>query len=135
MGNNYRPLLTTIHQVKRRDEYLWSVLRQPGPTSNNDKVVRPIFGDSNTGRLLIPVVINIYNYFMGGLDIPDQRCSYWPTQHRVSRNWVPIFFLFLDTIILNPFLPYRTTNLQEGTHLKDLLDHHQFWKALPRTPL
>lgn len=130
MDNNYVLLLTTIHQVKGRENYVWSVRRRPGPTSTNAKVVRPIFGDSHTRRLLIPVVINMYNYFMGGVDIADQRRSYWPTQLRVSRNWLPIFFFFLDTIIVNAFLLYRTTNLHEGALLKDLLDHRQFREKL-----
>jgi hypothetical protein len=41
---------------------------------------------------------------MGGVDIANQRRSYYFTQLRVCRNWLPLFFWLLDTTIINAFL-------------------------------
>ncbi|KAI5837752.1 hypothetical protein DFP73DRAFT_486816, partial [Morchella snyderi] len=74
-------------------------------------------------QLLIRVIINKYNFFIGGVDIADQRQSYWPTQLRVCWNWLPLFFWYLDTAIVNALLLYRTANLMiDGVFAKDLLD-------------
>ncbi|PWW76547.1 hypothetical protein C7212DRAFT_295130 [Tuber magnatum] len=41
---------------------------------------------------------------MRGVDIADQRRSYYSTQLRVVRTWMPLFFWLLDTSIINSFL-------------------------------
>lgn len=130
MDNNYVLLLTTIHKVKGAESYIWRSRRRPGVTSTNAKVVRPIFGGQHTRMLLIPVLIDMYNHFMGGVDIADQRRSYWPTQLRVSRTWLPLFFWCLDTAIVNAFILYRIVNITAGELAKTLLDHRQFRETL-----
>jgi len=44
----------------------------------------------------------------GGVDIADQRRSYYYTQLRVCRNWLPLFFWLLDTTVINSFLLAQT---------------------------
>ena len=41
---------------------------------------------------------------MGGVDIADQRRSYYGTQLTVCRNWLAIFFWLLDTTIINSYV-------------------------------
>jgi hypothetical protein len=81
--------------------------------------------------LLIPVLVDMYNLFMGGVDIADQRRSYWPTQLRVSRNWLPLFFWYLETAIVNAFILYRIVNITTaGEQAKNLLTYREFIEKL-----
>jgi hypothetical protein len=64
MDNNYVLLLTTIHQVKGVEDYVCRVRRRQGASSTNARLVRLIFGDNPTKRILIPIVIHMYNLFM-----------------------------------------------------------------------
>ena len=43
-------------------------------------------------ELPIPLFINDYNHFIGGVDIADQLRSYYSTQRTSFRNWYPLFF-------------------------------------------
>ncbi|KAI5839364.1 hypothetical protein DFP73DRAFT_465328, partial [Morchella snyderi] len=72
INNNYVLLLTTIHQVKGLENYVWRILRRPGVSSTNARILRPIFGNFPAKRILMPIVIHIYNLHTGGIDIPDQ---------------------------------------------------------------
>lgn len=130
MDNNYVLFLTTIHEVKGVENHILRSRHRPGITSTNTKIVRPIFGGNHTRMLLIPVLINMYNLFMGGVDIADQRWSYWPTQLRVSRNWLPLFFWCLDTAIINAFILYRIVNITSGVLAKNIMSHRQFREKL-----
>lgn len=118
MDNNYVLLLTTIYQVKGAENYILRLRRRPGITSTNAKVVRPVFNDIFICMILTPVIINMYNLYMGGVDIADQRRSYWPTQLCVSRNWLPLFFWCLDTAIINAFILYWAINITAGEQFK-----------------
>lgn len=67
-------------------------------------VVNRIWGNHPTRILALPTAAVDYNLFMGGVDIADQRRSYFTTQVRVARTWFPLFFWLLDTSIINAFL-------------------------------
>ncbi|GES84286.1 hypothetical protein RCL_jg6913.t1 [Rhizophagus clarus] len=49
-------------------------------TSTNTAKVRAIFGTLSKKTLPIPVIIDDYNHFMGGVDIADQLQGYYRTQ-------------------------------------------------------
>ena len=91
--------------------------------------------------LLIPKVIDQYNFFMGGVDIADQRRSYYHTQLRSCRNWYPLFFWLLETAIINLFILYRLiklnskpdeSNLPNAPKPKKTLNHREFRELLYR---
>ena len=92
--------------------------------------------------LLIPKVVDHYNFFMGGvLDIADQRRSYYHTQLCTCHNWYPLFFWLLDTAIINSFILYRLISLNSKpkesnsanrTKPKKTLNHREFRELLYR---
>ena len=45
---------------------------RPSATSTNASIVQPIFGPSPRKDLPIPVAIDAYNRYMGGVDIANQ---------------------------------------------------------------
>lgn len=80
--------------------------------------------------LLILVLIDMFNLFMGGVDIADQCQSYWPTQLRTSRNWFLLFFWGLDTAIINAFILYYIVNIASGVLAKNVISQGQFREKL-----
>ena len=44
---------------------------RPSATSTSASITRPIFGPSPRKDLPIPVAINAYNHYMGGVDIAN----------------------------------------------------------------
>ena len=67
-------------------------------------MINSVWGEESVKVLLLPVASFDYNLFMGGVDISDQRRSYFSTQLRSVRTWMPLFYWLLNTTIINAFL-------------------------------
>ncbi|KAF8926507.1 hypothetical protein BGZ58_011127, partial [Dissophora ornata] len=103
MDNGPVSMLSTVHALSLGDDE-WSVIRNrrcPRETGTNAKSVRAVFKGQSRVLLPIPKIIDDYNCHMNGVDIADQLRSYYSTQLRTYRTWVPIFFWLLDTTIIN----------------------------------
>ncbi|KAG9061872.1 hypothetical protein KI688_007023 [Linnemannia hyalina] len=102
-------MLFTVHALSLGDDD-WSVVRdrrRPRETSANAKPVRAAYKGQSRALLPIQKIIDDYNHHMNGVDIADQLRSYYSTQLRTYRAWVPIFFWLLDTTIINAYLINR----------------------------
>jgi hypothetical protein len=111
MDNGPVTMLSTIHQVNGDENRIERVRRRPRETSTNATKVRAIFGTASKKSLPIPVVIDDYNHFMGGVDIADQLRGYYNTQLSVRRTWMPLFFWLLDTSIINSYLVLKKSDM------------------------
>jgi hypothetical protein len=81
--------------------------RRPRITPQNREIVLSTWGDFARKWLALPAATVRYNFHMNGVDLADQRRSYYSTQLRTVRNWMPHFFWLLDTTIINSFLICR----------------------------
>jgi hypothetical protein len=61
--------MTTAFRLK--DETILRYRRRPASTSTNAHIVRSVFGELVRKWLEIPLGIDQYNHFMGGVDIAD----------------------------------------------------------------
>jgi len=107
MDNGPVTMLSTIHQINGDENRIERIRRRPRETSTNANKVRAIFGSLSKKSLPIPIVIDDYNHFMGGVDIADQLRGYYSTQLSVRRTWMPLFFWLLDTAIINSYLIFK----------------------------
>jgi hypothetical protein len=58
-------------------------------------------------RLLpIPGMVDDYNHFMNGVDIADQLWAKFTTEQRTYWSWLPLFYFYFDTAIINAYLLY-----------------------------
>ncbi|PKY32993.1 hypothetical protein RhiirB3_394451 [Rhizophagus irregularis] len=91
MDNGPVTMLSTIHQIDNGNENRIERIRhRPRETSTNAVKVRAVFGTASKKSLPIPVVIDDYNHFMGGVDIADQLRGYYGTQlpdFRIQLLW------------------------------------------------
>ena len=78
--------------------------KRPRTSSSNAVEVRKVFGANHRQKLKIPLMVDDYNHFMGGVDIADQLRGYNSTQIQARRNWMPLFFWLLDTALVNSYL-------------------------------
>ncbi|RPB11552.1 hypothetical protein P167DRAFT_470789, partial [Morchella conica CCBAS932] len=97
--------LTTYHECTPKDRnYENRNRRRPNINNRNRDVILTAWGDSTIRSLKMSKFSIDYNDKMRGVDIADQRRSYYHTQLRVCCNWFPIFFWLLDTAIINAFI-------------------------------
>ena len=79
--------------------------------------------------LPIPLFIDHYNHFMGGVDISDQLRAVYCTQQPSVHNWHPYFFYFLDVAICNSYLLWKwyRESLNDG-RATYRLNSHRFYR-------
>jgi hypothetical protein len=58
----------------------------------------------HTRELPIPLAINDYNQFIGGVDIADQIRARFSTQQQGVKPWRLLFYWLLDSTITNAFI-------------------------------
>jgi len=115
--------MTSYHDITKKVERL---RRRPKKTSTNAAVVRNIFNNESRKILPIPEFIDDYNYHMGSVNIADQLRSYYSTQQRCRRNWLPLFYWLLDTSLVNAYRIQRTINSHSGSPRKLQSEHFHF---------
>jgi Transposase IS4 len=69
---------------------------------------KPLFGCKelyeHTRDLPIPMAIDDYNCFMGGVDIANQLQARFSTQQQGVKLWRLLFYWLLDSTIINAFI-------------------------------
>ena len=110
VDNSTVTMLTTIHSLKGTESKVERNRRRPRLNIANKSRVQATWGDSPRKTVSIPKTIDDYNHNMGGVDIADQRRSYYSTQITTRRTWMPMFFWLLDTTIINSYLIAGSTD-------------------------
>ena len=104
MDNGMVLCVSTMHKIgaviKRRR-------KRPRVTKLNRQHVNKIWGSEGAAEIFIPTLIDDYNHWMGGVDLSDQRISYYHPDLRCYRSWIPIFIQLLSIIRNNMFIVYR----------------------------
>src|SRR5438874_5744393 len=87
MDNAPVTMLTTVHNIHSSKSHMDTERKCPRNTSSNAAGVQQLFGEEEFIKLLsIPSCIDNYNYFISGIDIADQYCSYYMTQLIIRCN-------------------------------------------------
>ena len=120
MDNGLVFCVTTIHRVGTIAK---SIRRRPRITQNNKGHVQEVWGDDGKKAIYIPRLINDYNHWMGGVDIADQRISYYQSDLRCRRNWIPMFIQLLAIIRSNSYIVHRSVKKDKAlSHKKFTLE-------------
>ena len=84
--------------------------KRPSATSTSAAITRPMFGDSAIKDLPIPVAINAYNHYMGGVDIANRyRADFTTLRRKNYCYWKPLFHWLLDIVLTNTYLLAKTS--------------------------
>ena len=124
--NNLVQFMSTVHQITNEpSNYPMKVRRRPRVTNANRANVTAFFGDRALVSMPTPKLAIDYNNKMNSVDIADQFRSYYSTQLRVSRVWMPVFFWLLDTTVINAWTLAKCT-LPESKKQNTIHNHRNF---------
>lgn len=105
--NNIVTGLSTVHTVNQANDIIERQRRRPAHTSTSALITRPIFGKDAVKTLPIPMIIDDYNHYMGGVDIANQLRAEYTTHKPTYRSWWPLFHWVLDTAVVNAYQIHR----------------------------
>ena len=81
-------MISTVHDPT---EKILRARRRPRVTRVSKAHIESAWGGRPTAEIEIPTVIDDYNHIMGGVDMADQRISYFHPNLRCHRTWFPMF--------------------------------------------
>ena len=88
------------------------------PAHSENTVARrikdPVNGLSGTKDVPCPLMLEIYNKSMGGVDKSDQLTSYHKISRRTKKDWKNIFFHYIDIAVVNSHVLYNFVCLQQA---------------------
>jgi hypothetical protein len=120
--NNIVLALSNVHTVYKVEDFREKLRKRPAKTSTNGRIVRQVFGSDLTKELEIPVFIDDYNHYMGGVDIANQFREVYETHKPTQRNWWPLFYWLIDVACVNSYRLHQIHFTQLGekalTHLE-----------------
>ena len=74
---------------------------------------------------LKPMVVDLYNKYMLGVDRLDQRMSYYQFVRKSVRWWRKVFFWMVEVVVVNSYIVYTI-----HTDARRKLTHKQFRREL-----
>jgi len=138
----------TLTCVTWRDRKVVSVLATvPTSEADSDEVERSVkvSGHWEKRNFARPGVINLYNTYMGGVDVSDQRVTAYSRLMRGSVWYYKVFFYLIEVCISNAHilerksLVHTTRNSLEFRRslISELIQHKSFRKDArsPQTPI
>src|SRR5436190_1774923 len=94
--------MTTVYNLT---DAIIRLRKRLSSTSTRASITRPVFGSSPIKDLPIPVAIDAYNHYMGGVDIANQyRASFTTLRPQNLRYWKTLFHWLLDIALVNSYL-------------------------------
>ena len=97
--------LTTAHSLHRTEDRIQRTRRCPKISSENRRILDPVFKGLPFKDLFIPRAIDDYNHHIKGVDQADQlRAAF--TCHRKQSYWtqMPFFYFLIDVARVNSYL-------------------------------
>ena len=118
MDNGLVFLVSTIHRI---GSIIERGRRRPRITQNNRNHVSKVWGTQGVMKVYIPLLVDHYNHWMGGVDLSDQRIAYYMPDLRCQRNWIPLFIQLLGMIRNNSYLAHADHHKKKASTHKEFL--------------
>ena len=118
MDNGLVFLVSTIHSI---GSIIQRNRRRPRITQNNKAHVSKVWGAAGVMKVYIPLLVDHYNHWMGGVDLSDQRIVYYMPDLRCVRNWIPLFIQLLSMIRNNSYLVHSDYHKNRAMRHKEFL--------------
>lgn len=103
--------ISTAHSLYRPEDKVQRIPRCPRITSENQRILLPVFDGQPFKKLFIPRAINDYNHHMKGVDQANQlRAGFTCYRKQNYRTWWPLFFWLIDVANTNAYLLWKWSN-------------------------
>ena len=73
--------------------------------------------DGSTVNVSCPLSVQLYNKYMGGVDMADQLRKAYSCRRRSRKWWLPLFYFMVD-ISVNSYILHCDTPHNQGVHLR-----------------
>ena len=103
VDNNVVTMVMTMHTP---DETVSHVRKKPRVNAVNKLNLNQIWGENFTKMNEIPVVIDDYNHWMGGVDQNDHLIPNYRHQLHCKQIWMPLMLHSLDVLRVNAYLAH-----------------------------
>ena len=126
--NNLVRFMSTVHEITpEARNFPHKQRRRPRITDSNRQNIERFFGNRVLVSMPTPKIAVDYNNKMNSVDLADQYRSYYATQLRVSRVWMPLFFWLLDTTVINSWILAKiTAKPNSHTAMQNIQVHRLF---------
>ena len=87
------------------------------PGHSNSTIQRKCKSPAGTFEIkdvTIPIMVEQYNRYMGGVDKSDQLLQYHSSLRRATRYWKTLFYHMLDVAVTNAFVLYNWSRMERG---------------------
>jgi Transposase IS4 len=123
--------ISTAHSLHRAEDRIQRTRRCPRITSENQRILNPVFKGLPFKDLFIPKAIDDYNYHMKGVDQADAlRASFTCHWAHNYRTWWPLFYFLVDVSCVNSYLLWKRSSTAEFASLPNHRSHRDFVSAL-----
>jgi Transposase IS4 len=124
--------ISTAHSLYRSEDKIQRKRRCPKITSENRRILQPVFNGQPFKELFIPRAINDYNHHMKGVDQANQlRASFTCHRKQNYRTWWPLISFFIDIAGVNSYLLWKwSSSINAANATRTHNSHRSFLNAL-----
>ena len=81
--------------------------KHPRMTMNNKNYTREVWSEDGAKEIYIPLIIDDYNHWMGGVDLSDNIMACYHLNLRSRRNWISTFLKIVSILCNNLYVIHR----------------------------
>jgi Transposase IS4 len=123
--------ISTAHSLHRAEDRIQRTRRCPRITSENQRILNPVFKGLPFKDLFIPRAIDDYGHHMKGVDQADAlRANFTCHRPHNYRTWWPLFYLLVDISCVNAYLLCKWSSVADLAHISSHRSHRDFMSAL-----
>ena len=124
--------ISTAHSLHRLEDRIQRHRRCPRISSENARILHPVFQGQPFKDLFIPKAIDDYNHHMKGVDQADAlRANFTCHRKQNYRTWWPLFYFLLDISCTNAYLLWKWSSAANAAYdFTSHRDHRAFMSAL-----
>ena len=120
--------LSTAHSLHRPEDRIQRTRRCPRISSENARILNPVFKGQPFKELFIPKAIDDYNHHMKGVDQADQlRANFTCHRKQNYRTWWPLFYFLVDIACVNAYLLWKWSSTANSTYAKRTHNGHRYF--------
>jgi Transposase IS4 len=123
--------ISTAHILHRAEDRIQRTRRCPRITTENQRILNPVFKGLPFKYLFIPKAIDDYNHHMKGVDQADAlRANFTCHRPHNYRTWWPLFYFLVDVSCVNAYLLWKRSSTGESAQPSSHRSHRDFVSAL-----
>ena len=77
--------------------------------------------DGSTVNVSCPLSVQLYNKYMGGVDMADQLRKAYSCRRRSRKWWLPLFYFMVDISVVNSYILHRDTPHESKLTIKEFI--------------